>query len=74
MNINVIRGREIQSESMEEWKWYKVGGQAIARDGSRGIIQSITWWINGDIAAVVEFNDGDKDTFLISSENPLIKY
>ena len=74
VNINVIRGREIHSEILEEWKGYKVGGQAIARDGSRGIIQFIMSWINGDIAATVKFEDGDRDTFLISSENPIIKY
>jgi hypothetical protein len=73
-NINVIRGREIHSEILEEWKGYKVGGQAIACDGSKGVIQFIMSWINGDIAATVKFEDGDRDTFLISSENPLIKY
>jgi hypothetical protein len=65
VNISVKRGRELYSENVQEYKGYKVGGQAIAPNGSRGIIQSITCWGNGDVAAAVEFDDGDKDTFLL---------
>ena len=74
INSNANRGRKIELDTLKEWKGYKVGGQAIARDGSRGVIKFIMSWINGDIAATVEFEDGDRDTFLISSEKPLITY
>ena len=74
INSNANRGRKIELDTLKEWKGYKVGGQAIARDGSRGTIQFIMSWINGDIAATVKFEDGDRDTFLISSENPMIKH
>jgi hypothetical protein len=69
VNTNLRRGRELYSESVERYKRYRVGGRAIAPNGSKGIIQSITSWGNGDIVVAVEFEDGDKDVFLLFSKN-----
>jgi hypothetical protein len=67
---NACRGREVLTENLQAWGNYKVGGEAIASDGSKGTVQAIASYINGNVSAAVTFEDGDQDIFLISPKNP----
>lgn len=60
--------------TLQLWELCKVGGTAIAPDGSIGIIEAIALYANGNIVATVQFDDGIQDSFVVNQENCLISH
>jgi hypothetical protein len=71
---NILRQRIVLSEMLESWGDWNKGDRAIAPDGSAGIVQAIACYINGNIAANVQFDDGTQDNFLLNQINCLISH
>lgn len=74
LSMNSRRGRNVLLEYVPAWNEWKVGDEAIAPDGSVGIVQAIASYVNGDVAATVVFEDETQDIFLLSRENCLISH
>lgn len=71
---NKRRDRAVLLEMLDCWGDWKKGDQAIAPDGSKGIVQAITSWIDGTITATVQFEEETQDNFIISLPNPSINH
>lgn len=61
-------------EALQSWELCKVGEQAIAPDGSVGIVEAIALYANGNIVATVQFDGSIQDNFVINQENCLISH
>lgn len=73
LRVNLNRMRDVLSENLESWGDWKIGDKAIAPDGSTGTVQAIALYIDGSVDVIVQF-ERDSESFLISSENPLINH
>lgn len=69
---NILRQRSVLAEMLESWGDWSKGDRAIAPDGSIGTVQAIARYINGNIVANVQFDDGIQDNFMLNQINPLI--
>jgi hypothetical protein len=73
VRVSATRDRNALQEYLPEWGNWKVGGRAIAPDGSIGVVSAIALYVDGSVGAIVQF-EHDSESFLISSLNPLISY
>jgi hypothetical protein len=73
LRVNERRHRSVLQEYLKAWGSWKIGDKTTSPDGSAGVVDAIALYVNGSVTAEVQF-EGDSESFLISSINPLISY